>query len=210
MLALLAPAARWTAIQLTVRAVFPRIPRGQEQGLDRLLSGMLLAQSVPAFPAHAAHLRRLAVDHLLAAASSPGERGYRLAALADAFDRLAAVPPADRALYEHAHREYARALTVLQRAPAVPSLVERYRIRQAICWLDSGIPDACADAFAWLGQHPDVVGEGAAAETRYDAACLFALAARRSPDPGARSARRAHRRRTAAASPDVALRRPDA
>ncbi|MGY1712593.1 hypothetical protein ACI8AC_24095 [Geodermatophilus sp. SYSU D00758] len=178
-LAVLAPAARWAAVRLVVQSVFPRGARTDEQGLDRLLGGMLLAQSVDAFSGHAGLFRQRAVDDLLAAADSLAGSPLHLAALADTLDRLAASTRSDGLLYQQAHRQYARAVESLANAkPPMRELLQRYRVREATSWLDSGLPGPSQRARNWLRHAPPCFCGDASAIDLYDAACLFALAAR--------------------------------
>jgi len=177
-LALLAPAARWAAVRLVVQSVFPHGARADEQGLDRLLSGMLLAQSVDAFPGQEALFRQAAADDLLEAAESLAGLPLHLAALADTLDRLAASARPDTTLYQVAHRQYARAVDSLSRTtPPMPALLERYRVREATSWLDSGLDGPGQRARAWLRDAPPQLPDDAPAPNLYDAACLYALAA---------------------------------
>jgi hypothetical protein len=180
---LLRPAARWAAIRLVVQSVFPRGARGEEAGLDRLLSGVLYAQSAAGFAGHAEAFRRRAAEELVEAAERLPEAPLPLAALADTLDRLAAASP-DRSatLYAQAHQQYARALAAMERQqPPQPALIARYRVREATSWLASGGDEPRHRALERLaGQR--LPAEDTAAADLYDAACLYALAAEAADD----------------------------
>jgi hypothetical protein len=199
-LALLAPAGRWVAIQLVMQSVFPRGARGQEKGLDRLLSGVLYWQSAEGSPKFADIFRRLAWQDLRDAAETLKEVPLPLAALADTLDLLAAktqdaevaaafVGTSAAEIYELAHKQYARALHALgampspsmakdQQGPPEDPVVQRIRVRQAISWLASGLPDPRHDTFRWIkAGGPDITTQ-MSADDLYDAASLYALAAR--------------------------------
>ena len=148
-LALLVPAGRWLAIQLVIQSVFPGGARGEEKGLDRLLSGMLYSQSthIKGFESDFQHL---ALADLRDAAAELDEAPIRLAALADTLDKLAASAPdpgqkdiTDQAvdsadeIYRQAHDQYARALRA-----------RRHRTQPWITRFPSSIPGCSAIAFA--------------------------------------------------------------
>ena len=177
-LRLLQPASRWLAIQMVVYSVFPREPKSAERGLDHLLAGTLLAQSVNAFPEQAPAFRRRAVEDLVLAAEELRDSPHHLAALADMLDGLAAHEPIDNNVYAFAHLQYARTVNAFQHVvPAEPELLQRYRVREAISWLASGRPEKVTQALNWLsGGGPDFSDQTTAADC-YDAACPFALAA---------------------------------
>jgi hypothetical protein len=94
-LALLAPAGRWVAIQLVMQSVFPDGAHGGEKGLDRLLTGMLYSRSTGGYPGFSPFFQRLALTELRDAAKVL-DVPIRLAALADTLnlpDRLRLIPP---------------------------------------------------------------------------------------------------------------------
>jgi hypothetical protein len=193
LIGLFGPAARWVAIQLVVNTVFPRGARGSEKGLDRLLSGVLFRQSIGAYPEFAATFRRRAAEDLTDAASVLAESPWPLAALADTLDRLAEAEPGQpgdekNRLYESAHVQYARAVTAMERMhPANPELLHWYRVRQAISWLASGLPAPRQLALQRLAtESADSAASAAAAPAGvlYDMACMYALAAETSGNPG--------------------------
>ena len=158
---LLAPAARWVAIQLVMQSTFPRGARGREKGLDRLISGALYAQSAEDFPDFDGIFRRLALQDLRDAAAALKEVPRDLAALADSLDLLAtdaaeaaaaagAAAEAAKAagtsaadIYELAHKQYARALHALGAMPS-PSTVAA-----------EGVADAVAEIFELAHKHYD-------------------------------------------------------
>lgn len=183
LISLCGPAARWVAIQLVINTVFPRGARGPEKGLDRLLSGMLFRQSVGAYPEQAAIFRRRATEDLLDAADLLAESPRPLTALADTLDGLAAGDSDPGAagqapLYAAAHAQYARAVAAMARtAPPDPELLRRYRVRQAISWLASGLPAPGQQALAELATGSLDSPAPVTAADLYDAACLYALAA---------------------------------
>lgn len=183
LISLFGPAARWVAIQLVINTVFPRGARGAEKGLDRLLSGLLFRQSVGAYPEYAATFCRRSAEDLAEAATVLGESPWPLAALADTLDWLAAAEPAQTGngragLYESAHAQYARAVAAMERMePADPELLHRYRVRQAISWLASGLPAAKELALHRLATDRLDQAAAAPAAMLYDMACLYALAA---------------------------------
>ena len=177
-LRLLGPAARWVAIQLVVHTVFPYPAKSSERGIDRLLVGILLQQSAGSYPEAGATFRRRAAEELSDAGDILGRSPMPLAALADAFDRLAAVGDRDQAtLYQRAHAQYAAAISAIEasRPPDIP-LLRRYQVRQAASWLASGLPEARELALARLAGAGFGSSEPTAASDLYDLACVYALA----------------------------------
>lgn len=184
-LALLAPASRWVAVRMVVAFVFPSGPGAREHGLDSLLSGTLLAQSVEAFPEQAATLRRRAVNDLLRAADQLTDSPRHLAALADTLDRLAAYVPPDVAVYRQAHSQYARTIAALTaRVPPQTEFLQRYRVREATSWFASGQPEVVLRAASWLSDGGPDFAQNATSDDLYDASCLFALGAAATGDSG--------------------------
>jgi hypothetical protein len=188
LISLFSPATRWVAIQLVINTVFPHGAQGREKGLDRLLSGLLFKQSIGAYPQYATTFRHRAVEDLLDAANRVAESPRPLAALADSLDGLAAdsVQAVDEKtqLYENAHLQYARAVAAMERMlPADPALLQRYRVRQTISWLASGLPSPRHLALQWLATDSLESPAAAPAAHLYDMACLYALAAETGENP---------------------------
>ena len=177
-LRLLGPAARWVAIQLVVHTVFPYPAKSAEKGIDRLLIGILLEQSAGSYPEAGAVFRRRAAEELSDAGDILGRSPRPIAALADAFDRLAAVGDRDRAaLYLRAHAQYAAAISAIEasRPPDIP-LLRRYQVRQAASWLASGLPEPRERALARLAEAGFASPEPTEPPDLYDLACVYALA----------------------------------
>jgi hypothetical protein len=190
LIGLFGPAARWVAIQLVVNTVFPRGAQGREKGLDRLLSGMLFQQSVAAYPGYAATFRHRAVEDLSDAAGLLAESPWPpLAALADTLDWLATDEPGRAGdektmTYERAHAQYTRAVAAIERmTPPDPGLLQRYRVRQAISWLASGLPAPRQLALQWLATDSPGSPAASSASDLYGMACLYALAAEAAEHP---------------------------
>jgi hypothetical protein len=188
-LALLAPAGRWVAIQLVMQSVFPGGARGGEKGMDRLLSGMLYSRSTGGYPGFGPFFQRLALTELRDAAKVL-DLPIRLAALADTLNLLAAsaqdaVPGASNSaeIYQEAHVQYARALRAMAASStAADPLIQRYRVLQAISWLTSELPEPQRAAFRWLEEGGPDLTRQLPPDDLYNAAGLYALAARISSD----------------------------
>jgi hypothetical protein len=189
LLGLFGVAARWVAIQLVVHTVFPHGASRRERGLDKVLLGTLMLQSVTVYPPHAAVFRLRAKQALGEAAGllarSPKPRPHLLAGLADGLDQLAAAEadPATRPRpgqpdgYARAHAAYAQAIAAIERLrPPDPGLLRRYQVRQAICWLASAQSGPCGQAISWLSGPDMTAPKPETATDRYDLACLYALA----------------------------------
>ena len=176
---LVAPAARWAAIELVVQSVFLGRTRRSMRGLDRLLTGILLAQTAQATDAFTGNaFRRQAVDELTEATEVMHGSPLRRAAAADALDRIASTW-AERApeLYALAHQQYDLVVTALSRLPSERELWQRYYVREATSWLASGLRAARNQALQRLTTAPPDLSESGSAADLYDAACLYALAA---------------------------------
>lgn len=189
-LTLLLPAGRWLAVELVIRSVFPD---GEQEGLDRLLSGMLYSQSTgKGFEGFEDDFRQLALADLRDAAAALDEvkapshkvkapNPMRLAALADTLTKLAPFArdaTAKAETYQKAHTLYDHTLKAMEASGAYADAVKRYRVRRAISWLASELPEPRLEALHWLDEGEQALPKPSAANDLYDAACLYALAAR--------------------------------
>jgi hypothetical protein len=110
----------------------------------------------------------------------------RLAALADTLNLLAAsaqdaAPGVSNSaeIYREAHVQYARALRAMAASStAAAPLVQRYRVLQAISWLTSELPEPRHAAFRWLEEGGPDLTRQLPPDDLYNAAGLYALAAR--------------------------------
>jgi hypothetical protein len=185
-LALLPPAGRWLAIQLVIQSVFRDGVRDDEKGLDRLLRGMLYAQSIyKGFEGFGNDFWQLALADLRDAAVAlykvEVRNPMRLAALADTLDKLApfAKDATARAeTYRKAHTLYNHTLDAMAASSTPADVIQRYHIRQAISWLASALPEQQRKALRWLDEGGPDLPKLPPADDLYNAACLYALAAR--------------------------------
>jgi hypothetical protein len=182
-LTLLLPAGRWLAVELVIRSVFPD---GEQQGLDRLLSGMLYSQSTgKGFEGFEDDFGQLALADLHDAAAALDKvevpNPMHLAALADTLTNLAPFvkdATANAEIYQKSHSLYERTLKAMGASGTYADAVKRYEVRQAISWLASGLPAPQREALRRLDEGEPALPKPPTANDLYNVARLYALAAR--------------------------------